>query len=273
MLHHFLLIAWRTLIRNKLYSLVNITGFAVAIACSFLLVMYSWHEITYDHFHEKKDRIFLVGVSGRMGDEEWTGGWSVPPLGPELNDYFPEIESFTRLCYWFDEVMVVKGENKYIEEGIIGADSSIFNVFTIPFEKGDPSTALIQPNSIVITSKAARKYFGEEDPLGKTLNFHHFFNECKVTGVVEDYPDNSHFDFKMLLSLSTLKNIDFDFEDSWQNHTFSTYVLLHDQAKPVKVADKFDQFLKDRMGPYLVKTYQHSGEDKHRRYSRDSKCY
>ena len=255
MIQHYFTIAWRNLIRNKFYSFINIAGFAVGIGSALLLGKYSWHEMHYDDFHEKKDRIHLVGVEGKSNGEEWVGGWTTPPLGPALNDYFSEVESYTRLCLWFDEVLTRYEDKKFIETGVIGADSSIFEVFSIDFKQGDPATALKEPNSIVITTAAAEKYFGEQDPVGKSLKFNHFFDECVVTGVVENYPDNSHFDFEILLSLSTLRKIDFDFQH-WQNHTFITYVLLHENVKPARLQDKFDQFLQDRLEPYLVQKYQ-----------------
>ncbi|MDN5205483.1 ABC transporter permease [Fulvivirgaceae bacterium BMA10] len=255
MIQHYLIIAWRNLIRNRFFSLINIAGFAIAITCSLLLGMYSWHETHYDNFHEKKDHIFLVGAQGKTAEDEWEGGWTTPPLGPALDDYFAEVEAFTRLCFWFEEVPVSNGDQKVIEKGIVGADSSVFDIFTIPFVEGNPATALALPNSIVLTQSAAKKYFGDENPMGQTLHFDHFFNECKVTGIVEDYPDNSHFDFEILLSLSSLKTINFNFDNSWHNHTFVTYVLLNDQVIPSQVSAKFPQFLKDRYEPYLLKRF------------------
>ncbi len=254
MIQHYLIIAWRHLTRNRFFTLINIAGFAIGIACALLLGLYSWHETHYDNFHEKKDKIFLVGKKSKTAEGEFESGWSTPPLGPALQDYYAEVEAFTRLCLWFDEIMVTSHDKKVVEKGFIGADSSIFKIFTIPFVQGNPATALTQPNSIVITRSAARKYFGDQDPLGQTLDFKQFLNNCKVTGVVEDYPDNSHFDFEILFSLSSLQN--FDFNNSWHNHTFVTYVLLHDQVAPTQVSDRFDEFLKDRYEPFLIKRYQ-----------------
>ena len=201
----------------------------------------------------------MVGVQNKEGQDESEGGSTTPPTGPALYNYFDGVEAFTRLCFWFDEVMVTGKDKKVIEKGIIGADSSIFNIFTIPFIKGNPATALTQPNSIVITQSAADKYFAGEDPLGKTLRFHHFFSECKVTGVVEDYPDNSHFDFEILLSLSSLKN--FDFNNSWRNHTFATYVLLNNGLDPANISARLPQFLKDHYEPFLLKTFGKSYDE------------
>lgn len=261
MLKHFILISWRNILRNKFYSILLTLGLALGIASSLMLGMYTWHELTYDDFHDKKERIFLVGVDSKEGTEEWRGGSTTPPTGPALAQYFPEIENFTRLAFWFDDVVVSKNDQKFIENSIVGADSSVFKVFTIPFISGNPETALREPNSIVITKEIAHKYFGDQDPLGQTLHFDHFFADCKITGVVEDYPNNSHFDFGILLSLSSFSSIHFDFTNSWGNHTFSTYILLEQNAHAGDVESRMHQFVKKQLDPYLIQRYKKSYDE------------
>lgn len=261
MLKHYILISWRNILRNKFYSTILTLGLALGIASSLMLGMYTWHELTYDNFHEKKDRIFLVGVDANEGAEEWKGGSTTPPTGPALQQYFPEIENFTRLALWFDDVVVSKNTAKFIENSIVAADSSVFEVFTIPFVAGDPKTALTEPNSIVITEEISRKYFGDQDPMGQILHFDHFFAECKITGVVENYPDNSHFDFGILLSLSSFKAINFDFTNSWGNHTFATYVLLGKNVDAQNIENRMPQFVKKQLDPYLVQWYKKSYDE------------
>ncbi|MBA4058574.1 MAG: hypothetical protein C0490_27910, partial [Marivirga sp.] len=125
---------------------------------------------------------------------------------------------------------------------------------------GDPGTALIEPNSIVISEKMAKKYFGTANPLGQTLHFESFFNECIVTGIMKDYPESSHFNVDIFFSLSSLKTIKFDFNE-WQNHTFSTYVLLRPRASHQEIQDKMPQFVKSNLGPFLMKRYQKSYDE------------
>ena len=256
MLKHYVLIAWRSIVRNRFYSLILTFGLAIGIASSFMLGTYAWHELTYDSFHEKGDRIFLVGVESKEGADEGKSGYTTPPTGPALQQYFPEIERFTRLAFWFDDVVVSRDDKQFAEKSIVGADSTIFNIFTIPFVSGDPQTALTEPNSVVITREVAARYFGTQDALGKTLYFDHFFHECKVTGVVEDYPDNGHFDFGILLSLNSFKAIDFDFTTSWGDHTFATYVLLNSNADVANVEGRMQEFVKAQLNPYLVKRFE-----------------
>jgi putative ABC transport system permease protein len=256
MLKHYFLISWRNIVRNKFYSLLLIAGFGVGLASSILLMMYTWDELTYDDFHEKKDRIFLVGVDQKEGETQEQSGWTTPPTGPAMQDFFPEVETYTRLCLWFDEVLVNKDDTQYIESNILGADSSIFDVFSLPLLAGNPKTALTEPNTIVISETMARKYFGDKDPIGEVLRFEHFFSECRITGVTKDYPENSHFRFNMLLSMKSFENIGFDFDESWGNHTFSTYVLLNEHANKQAVEAKFPQFIKTYFEPYLLKEYK-----------------
>jgi putative ABC transport system permease protein len=255
MLKHYIVISWRNIVRNKFYTIVLILGLSVGISTAILLGMYSLHELSYDNFHDKKDQIFLVGVDSREEGDEYQTGWTTPPTGPALKEYFPEITSMTRLCFWFKDVMVSRGQQQYVEQGIVAADSTVFDVFTIPFIAGDPETALTEPNTIVISRSTARKYFKNEDALGQTLQFEHFFHECKVTGIVEDYPENSHFGFDMLLSLSSLKTINFDFDDSWENHTFSTYVLIKDNTSAKNLENQFPKFLRSTLDPYFSRKY------------------
>lgn len=260
MLKHYLLISGRNIIRNKFYSIILVCGLSVGVAASLILTMYVWNELSYDTFHEKKERIFLVGVDSKEGEEEVQSGWTTPPTGPAMLEYFPEIETAARLCFWFDDMVVSREEKQYAEKNIIGADSTVFNVFTIPFIAGDPRTALTEPNSIVISEKMAKKYFGTSNPMGQTLHFESFFTECVITGIMEDYPENSHFNVDIFFSLSSLKTINFDFSH-WQNHTFSTYVLLQPNVSSQEVEGKMAQFVKANLGPYLMKQYQKSYEE------------
>jgi putative ABC transport system permease protein len=263
MLRHFLLISWRNIIRNKFYSAVLVIGLAVGIASTLLLGMYTWHELSFDNFHVKKDRIFLVAVHQKDGEEEGDGGWTTPPTGPALKEFFPEVESTVRLCTWISDVLVNRGEKRFVENSIVGADSTIFDIFTFPFVAGDPKTALQEPNSIVITEEIAEKYFGNEDPLGQTLHFEHFFHECKVTGVIKSLPDNTHFDLDILLSLNSFKEVNFDFEN-WTNHTFATYALLTNEATKDKVESRLPQFLQKNLDPFFIKRYQKSYSEMYR---------
>lgn len=258
MLQHYILTAWRNIMRNRLYSAVLIAGLATGIAASLLLGLYSWNELSYDSFHINRNRIFLVAVDAKEAKDEYVTGWTTPPTGPAMQEDFPEVQTTTRLCNWFDDVVVSRGSTAFPEQNILGADSTVFSIFTIPFLAGNPATALKNPNSVVLTRAMAEKYFGNDDPMGKNIHFDHFLGDCLVTGVVEDYPPTSHFGFGFLVSLSTLKAISFDFENSWSNHTFSTYVLLRQGADAAQLEKKLPKFIQSRLEPYLIQRYDKS---------------
>jgi putative ABC transport system permease protein len=131
MLKHYFLIYWRSILRNKFYTIILVTGLAIGIASSLLLGIFTRNELTYDDFHEKKDRIFLVGVYEKEGTNEGKGGWTTPPTGPALKEFFSEIEASVRLCTWFDDVLVSKEEIQHPENNIVGADSSV--LVSLPF--------------------------------------------------------------------------------------------------------------------------------------------
>jgi putative ABC transport system permease protein len=260
MLKHYLIISARNIFRNKFYSVILVFGLAVGIASSVLLGMFVQNELSFDNFHTNKGRIFLVGVDSKQGEEQSQSGWTTPPTGPAMQEFFPEIETTTRLCFWFDDLVVSQGERRFPEKNVVGADSTIFDIFTIPFVAGDPRTALTEPNSVVISESIARKYFGEVNPLGETLQFESFFSECKVTGIMKDYPDNGHFKTDILFSLSSLKTIRFDF-NGWLNHTFSTYALLHPNANAKEIEAKLPDFVRSNLEPYLMKQYKKSYDE------------
>jgi putative ABC transport system permease protein len=252
MIRHYILTSWRNISRHKFYSIILILGLAIGMASATLLGAYTWRELTVDNFHEKKDRLYLVGAAMKDGTEESVGGWTSPPAGPALHSYFPEIESFARMCTWFDEVVVTKDDKKFVETEIVAADSTIFNLFTIPFVAGNPKTALKNPRSVVITEKMAKKYFGDADPMGQYIDFDLFVGSCLVTGVVKDYPDNSHFDFEMMFSLNSLTTIGFDWT-YWMNHTFVTYVLLNENSSVADIDAKMSGFIRQELNTFYAK--------------------
>ena len=113
MIRHYLIVSWRNIVRNKFYTIILVAGLAIGIASSLLLGIYTWNELSYDNFHEKKERIFLVGVREKDGENESDGGWTTPPTGPALKEFYPEIEASVRLCIWLEDVLVTNGDKKY----------------------------------------------------------------------------------------------------------------------------------------------------------------
>ncbi|MEZ4885292.1 MAG: ABC transporter permease [Chitinophagales bacterium] len=244
MLTNYIKTAYRNLIRNKGYALINILGLTLGIACCLLIFLVVNHETSYDFFHAKADKIYRV-VSERLNrDEESFNGYSQYPVGQAIRNDFPELENVTQI-HNHQETMVSVGEELFKVESSIFADSHFFEVFDYQWIEGNPSTALAEPNSIVLTRSLAKKLFPlEASVLGKTITFDQKF-DVKVTGLMEDISDNSNLDFEMVISFANLKAYAKEVGDidNW-NWTWagSTYVVLGDNQTPESINSRFEAF-------------------------------
>jgi putative ABC transport system permease protein len=248
MLKNYFKIAFRNLWRKRAYSLINVTGLAVGMACCFLIFLYVHFELSYDRFHQKADRI--CRVVGDLKSNAETLRWYVTPgpLARSMKAEFPQVQQVTRFIN--GSVLIQKDNFKFQETHTIWADSSIFSVFDFPLLYGDSRTALHQPNSIVLSETAAVKYFGHSNPVGRHLLLTGRNLPGIVTGVMKDIPENSHFRADMMVSMATYtQSIQPWVEASWGDYLFSTYVLLSPEADPAVVQSKL---------PALVQKYEGS---------------
>ena len=172
MIKNYLKIAFRSLWKNKSFTAINIAGLALGIATCIIIVMYVNNELSYDRYNEKADRIVTVYFQGNIQGQEMNEASVMPPVAQTLKKDFPEVEAATRLR---DNGMpkVVIGNKTFKEDAFAYVDSNFFLVFTLPLIAGDAKTALLEPNTIVITNEAAHKYFGNENPVGKVINLKH----------------------------------------------------------------------------------------------------
>jgi len=194
MFKNYIKIILRNLARQKGYALINILGLAIGIACFILIALWVFDELSYDQFHEKKQRIFRVNTISSDFGIVTSSSWR---LGPTMKDAYPEVESYTRVWPWARSL--VKYEDKIFDEwNIYLADSSFFSIFTFPFIKGEPKTALAERYSVVITEATAERYFGSEEPLGKMVYSRAFDRNFKVTGVIKNVPKNSSMQFDIV---------------------------------------------------------------------------
>jgi putative ABC transport system permease protein len=173
--------------RHKGFSVINIAGLAVGMAASILIAVFVLHELSFDRHHEKADRIYRVVAQFDPGGEK-KGAYTVPPMAQAMEDELPEIEHAVRLSLWQGNDLLRYEDRLFLEKGVIFADASIFDVFTIPFVLGDPKSALVDPRTIVITKDIAHKYFGSTNPLGKSLRDVDRGRDFKITGVIENCP-------------------------------------------------------------------------------------
>ncbi len=224
MFSNYLKIAWRNLLKNKTFSLINIIGLASGLACFILITLYITDELSYDRYHEKADRIYRINSDIRFGGTALNMAVSADPMGATLKKDYPQVEQFTRI-YGSEGSKLFKKDNVFItEERVVYADSTLFDVFTFPAIAGNPKTALNEPNTVVVTESTAKKYFGSvEVALGKTMECNDERNKLyKVTAVIKDIPKNSHFIFDLFLSMD---NVDYNF-NNFLSHNFHTYIVL-----------------------------------------------
>ncbi|MFT3705405.1 MAG: ABC transporter permease [Agriterribacter sp.] len=248
MFKNLLLVALRNFKRDKWYSLLNIIGLAIGITFGLFLIFYIKDELSYDKYNEKADRIFRINSIIKEADRD-TMRWAIAPfpLGPAVAKDYPEVEESVRFIA-SGRTMFKNGGLRLYEDKVYFTDSNVFRVFTLPFIEGDPQTALIKPNTIVLSESSAIKFFGKNKPYkGKTLeNVNGKIYE--VTGVMKDVPKNSHFLFNILVSRSTLP---VDYGNNWGSFDFYTYVLL----KPGTTATGFEEKMKPMYDKYLASIF------------------
>jgi len=249
MIKNYLKSALRNIKRHKGYAFINIAGLAIGMACCILILMYITTELSYDRYHEKADRIFRLGLDATIGGTSVVTPISNVPSAPALVQGYPEVLDAVRIRTVSKRS--VKYEDKvFYENGILYADNSIFNVFTFPLIKGDPSTALKRAYTIVLTQETAERYFGSENPMGKILNYNNEY-DFTVTGVVENVPQNSHFTFDMLCSYETLYDTGGEIMEEWFNFRDYTYLLLTEGFDYKILENKFPALVEKHMGGML----------------------
>ena len=224
MLRTYIKIAWRSLSRNKLYSIVNIGGLTVGLACCILIGLYLSNELSYDRFHKNADRLFRVTTEYTTNRVVNRVGQTASAPGPRLSAAFPQIRSYVRINNW--QPYVVRYEDRtFVESRFLFADSPFFTMFSFPLIEGDARTALDAPARIVISRSMEKKYFGNEQALGKTLRVGGT-RDFLVTGVAKDAPINSQIKFDFVASYASLPNAN---QPNWGSEIYTTYFLL---AKP-----------------------------------------
>ncbi len=202
MLKNYLKIAFRNLFKHKGYSFINITGLAIGIACCVVIYLYITDELGYDKYHSNLDRIYRVAGKYQSKTSSSASATICAPVGQVLQDNFPQVEKVAQVLP-VSSGLVKYQENMFYEGNRMYANTELFSVLTIPFLKGDPTTALDRPATIVISERMAKKYFGTEEPIGKTVSINS--REYEITGIAANSPVNTHFKYDFILSLKTLE--------------------------------------------------------------------
>jgi len=257
MFKNYFTTAYRNFVRQKIYSFLNISGLVIGLTCFILILIYIQDELSYDRFHTDSDRTYRVlehFESEGIGEHSA----SLPfPTGPALQNNFPlHVEKAVRLFNFQSPTLALANQatnEAFNESRIFFADSTFLNVFDFKLIEGNRETALNQPNSILITTSMAVKYFGSEDPLGKMLEFQGTQN-LQVTGILEDCPDNSHFQYDFIISFSSLKQwYNGDYPDTWYWNPCWTYINLTESSDPNKLEALFPDFV-EKYFPAFIKS-------------------
>jgi putative ABC transport system permease protein len=241
MFKNYLKVAFRNSVKHKFYALLNVLGLGIGMACCLLILLYVTHELSYDTFHSKADRIYRVVTDIKTPTETLNIGVTSTPMAAAIKADLAEVEDMVRM----DDVefLVTINGNTLQEDDAMIADASFFQIFDFSLRRGDPQTALEKPLSIVLTEDAAKKYFGDEDPMGQRLLLENEY-DATVTGVMENVPENASFDFEMLLSMSSRLEVFAPYlKEQWGNFTNVAYVLLAEQTDPRSLETKLPDFL------------------------------
>ena len=222
MIKNYLKVAWRNLIKNKTFSIINIAGLAIGLSCFLLIALYVLDELSYDRFYPNAERIYRINADIRFGGSELKIPVVSDPMGATLKNDYPQVEEYTRL--YANGSKQIKKDNQYItENNVVHADSTFFKIFPLPAITGNTGQALNEPNAVVITESMAKKYFGSTDVLGKILETSDDSSTSyKITAVIKDISHNSHFHFDFIFSM---KNVKYHWGNFLSNNFF-TYILL-----------------------------------------------
>lgn len=258
MIKNYLKVAFRSIFRNKLTAFINIAGLALAMACALLIYLFVSDEISYEKYHSKADRIYRVTRSFHSPEGEVNLHLAniAPPIGPLLKNDFGEIETLARtvnfgMVIGLEENGQLKMAND--EDYVFVAEPDIFKIFDIEVKSGDPAKALERPFTVMLSEKAAQKYFSTHHVIGKRLRANNQF-DLEVTGVYKDFPAQAHWHPEFLVSFSTLNDDNVygrrGLETNWGNNMFGTYIVLHEGADARKLEGALPAFLNKHFGPF-----------------------
>ena len=240
MFANYLKIAWRNLLRNKTFSIINIAGLSIGLSCFMLIMVYVMDELSYDRNFANSDRIYRINADIRFGGLDMHLPVTSDMMGQLLKKDYPQIEQTTRI-YTSDGAKLIKKGNSFIKENnVASVDSTFFQIFSLHAISGDLKTALSEPNTVVISESAAKKYYGTTEVIGRNVEINDTKKTIyKITAVIIDIPQNCHFHFAFLFSM---KNVDYNW-GSLTSHNFHTYLLLKKGTDYKAFEKHFDQYL------------------------------
>lgn len=255
MIKNYFKIALRNINRQKFYAFINIAGLTIGLATSLLIVLYIVDEFSYDRFHKDVDTMYRVNLHAKLSEQYMDIAYTGAPVAAGFVNEIPEIESACRISFEND-INIAFEEDSYTEKKVLLADSNFFDFFSFKLLHGDVKTALKEPNSVVLTEESAMKLFGYPNrtstpPIGKIIKYGTDNQACIVTGIAENPPSNSHFRFKVILSMESWE---LSKRTDWANNILLSYVKLNKQADRIQVQEKFPAMVQKNIAP-LIQAY------------------
>ena len=247
MFSNYITVAVRHLIRKKGYSFINVMSLALGIACCLLIVLYVRDELSYDRFHDHADRIYRVITDERQGDQVSRTADVLLPTVVFMQNEYPEVEESVRFVPPGNAWMVKYGDKGFYERSFYLADSTVFDVFNVPMVVGNPRTVLTGNDKVVLSESIARKYFGDENPIGKIVIAEGTFH-LEVTGIMRDLPSNTHLGFDILASFRIQEAYSALKVDEWGWRKSHSYILLKEGADPAELEAKLPAFIQKHLG-------------------------
>ena len=250
MFRNYLKVAVRNIARYKFYSAINVLGMTIGLTACLVIILYVADELSYDKFNRNAERIYQVGLHAKLGGQDIRVANTCPPMGPALVAEIPEVESSTRIAPYYGEPAIKFGDKVFAETKVFFVDSNFFQFFDYKLLEGDVKSALVEPNTMVLTEELATKYFGNESAVGKLVVINNENKTYKVTGVAANPPTNSHFNFNVLISGETGDRLK---SREWINNNMFTYFLLRENAQVSPVVTKLSELVEKYVGPEVEK--------------------
>ncbi|MFN3555121.1 MAG: ABC transporter permease [Bacteroidales bacterium] len=269
---NYLKIAWRILLKNKTHTIINIAGLGMGFSVSVLMMIFVIHQLSYDTFHDNADRIYRLTLQGSMADGKMlSAALTSGEVAQHISEQVPEAEQSCRVYRWGISEVIYE-DKRFTNDLVLWVDPNFFSIFSFPLETGSPQKVLAEPFSLVITRTTALKYFGESNPINQTLMIRGI--DYRITGIMPDPPANSHIQFDMLASFSTLQRPGYNIVER-SGISFPTYVMIREGASFEAFNEKTtaiaDHYLNERYAPFgitgqhslqpLARVYLHSSHD------------
>jgi len=247
MIKSILKYSFRSLRKQRSFVLINIVGLSIGLVCTIIIGLFIQYELSYDRYNENKDRTYRVILHGKLGGQELQVTSTASIIAPTMLNEFPEVESFLRINGQ-GRTNIKYEEKFFMEDDFIEADSTFFKFFSIPLIQGDKAKVLSEPYYVVLSETTAHKIFGDEDPINKLIRIGNDETHYKVTGVMSDIPENTHFRASLIGSFMTNPRSS---ENEWLSNSFDSYVMLKPASSPEDVNARFAPMIEKYVGPII----------------------